>query len=59
MISLSDEARQAMQAEVEKKLQGIPDSGLPSDYSARELQVPSEIRLGENPLFGAFGSARS
>lgn len=58
VISLSEEAREAMQVEVEKKVQSIPDSMLSPDYASRELQVPTEIRLGDNPLFDTFKDSR-
>lgn len=51
IISLTEEARAALQSEIAKKVKNIPDSALPDNWAALELQVPSDIRLGDNPLF--------
>lgn len=58
VISVPENTRELLQAEVDKKVNAIPDSTLPGDYASMRLKVPTDIRLGDNPLFEAYSKSR-
>ncbi|CAN8066754.1 unnamed protein product [Agarophyton chilense] len=59
VISLPDETREALQAEVVKRVSTVPEAELPAAWVHQNLQVPSEIRLGDNPLFESAQKTRT
>lgn len=59
VISLSEEDRLALHAEIAKNVKSIPETPLDDAWAAANIQVPSEIRIGDNPYFDVYKKARS
>lgn len=57
VIKLPEDARQNLESDILKKMQAIPDIDM-SEHGDEYPQVPSEIRLGDNPLFDTFKAKR-
>jgi len=58
-ITFPEEARAALQADIAKKVKSIPEGTLSEEWANANLSVPSEIRLGDNPLFEAYKKDRT
>lgn len=51
-VKLGEAAKEALTAEITKKVTAIPEGELDELYVKSKLSVPDEIRLGDNPNFG-------
>lgn len=57
-IELSESTRTALAAELAKKSKAIPDSDVADSWIAGNMKIPKKLRLGDNPLFKAYNTAK-
>ncbi|PXF49346.1 hypothetical protein BWQ96_00920 [Gracilariopsis chorda] len=58
VIAIPDDIRESLRAEVMKKVGAVPDANISAAWANQNLQIPSEIRLGDNPLFESHQKLR-